>query len=217
MSENKQIRYIPAAHLYAHPDNPRKDLGDVSELAENIKANGVLQNLTVVPAQRVEAVWKQLTDPHNDIPEYDNSYVVLIGHRRLAAAKLAGLEELPCVVANMTPEEQLAVMLTENIQREKLTVYEEAMGFQQLHVNFGRSVQEIADTYGFHPTTVRRRLKMAELDPDTLREVSGRQIALADFDRLAKIENIKTRNKVLQDIGTRNFDCNVTSVKTSRW
>ena len=124
MSENKQIRYIPVSSLMPHPDNPRKDLGDVSELAENIKANGVLQNLTVVPAQRVEAVWKQLTDPHNDIPEYDNSYVVLIGHRRLAAAKLAGLEELPCVVANMTPEEQLAVMLTENIQREKLTVYD---------------------------------------------------------------------------------------------
>ena len=176
MSENKQLRYIPLAHLYAHPDNPRKDLGDMSELAENIKANGVLQNLTVVPARKVGEVWDMLLDTPKSSKDPFDTYVVVIGHRRLAAAKLAGLEELPCIVVEkMAPEEQLAVMLTENIQREKLTVYEEAMGFHQLHINFGKSVQEIADTYGFHPTTVRRRLKMAELDPDTLREVSGRQ------------------------------------------
>ena len=43
------LTYIPTSELYAHPDNPRKDLGDLTELAESIKANGILQNLTVVP------------------------------------------------------------------------------------------------------------------------------------------------------------------------
>ena len=44
-----EIKYIPVSKLWGHPDNPRKDLGDVTELAESIKVNGVLQNLTVVP------------------------------------------------------------------------------------------------------------------------------------------------------------------------
>ena len=69
---------LPVDKLFPHPDNPRKDLGDLTELADSIKANGIFQNLTVVPA--------------------DDSYetfTVVIGHRRLAAAKLAGLSEVP--------------------------------------------------------------------------------------------------------------------------
>lgn len=79
-----EIKYIPVSKLWRHPDNPRKDLGDVTELAESIKVNGVLQNLTVVPLiGEITKKWD------------GESYRVIIGHRRLAAAKLAGLEELP--------------------------------------------------------------------------------------------------------------------------
>lgn len=70
-TQNGQMVYLPVSKLFPHPDNPRKDNGDLTELAESIKANGVLQNLTVVPKE-------------------DGSYTVIIGHRRLAAAKLAG-------------------------------------------------------------------------------------------------------------------------------
>lgn len=75
-----EIKYIPVSKLWRHPDNPRKDLGDVTELAESIKVNGVLQNLTVVPLiGEITKKWD------------GESYRVIIGHRRLAAAKLAGL------------------------------------------------------------------------------------------------------------------------------
>lgn len=70
MNKKSKLQMIPADKLYPHPDNPRKVIGDVSELAESIKANGILQNLTVVP--------------NND--NWDD-FTVIIGHRRLAAAK----------------------------------------------------------------------------------------------------------------------------------
>ena len=62
----------------------------------------------------------------------EDLYRVVIGHRRLAAAKLAGLAEVPCAVVEMTEQEQIATMLLENMQRSDLTVYEQAQGFQMM-------------------------------------------------------------------------------------
>ena len=207
--DNAPIVMIPIERLYSHPDNPRKDLGDLTELTESIKANGVMQNLTVVPAHQVKAVWDWLTDPRNDIPGYAYSYVVLIGHRRMAAAKEAGLKELPCAVIEASdPKEQISIMLAENMQRSDLTPYEQARSFQMM-IDMGGSVEEISKRSGFSVTTVRHRLKMAELDPETLRQVSDRQISMTDFDRLAQIQDITRRNKALESIGTNNFAMDV--------
>ena len=104
--------YIPIEQLYPHPDNPRKDLGDLTELADSIKANGVLQNLTVVP----RTVTGEITGE-----TWQKGYTVVIGHRRLAASKLAGLKELPCVITDMDLRSQVQTMLMENIQRADLT------------------------------------------------------------------------------------------------
>jgi ParB family chromosome partitioning protein len=112
MNKKSKLQMIQVEKLYPHPDNPRKVIGDVTELAESIKANGILQNLTVVP--------------NNDDWDDKSDFTVVIGHRRLAAAKQAGLTELPCAVVEMTEKEQLSTMLTENMQRSDLTVYEEA-------------------------------------------------------------------------------------------
>lgn len=191
----KKLVYIPITELHPHPDNPRKDLGDLSELAESIKVKGVMQNLTVVP-------FRSRTNP-----KFNGAgrYTVIIGHRRLGAAKLAGLTELPCVITDMSEQEQIATMLLENMQRSDLTAYEQAQGFQMM-IDFGDSVDGIAEKTGFSKSTVRRRLKMAELNQDTLKKVSERQISLMDFDRLSEIEDIKERNKVLAQIGTNNFE-----------
>ena len=179
---------LPVDKLYPHPDNPRKSLGDLSELAESIKAKGVMQNLTVVPCE---------ADP--------GMYTIIIGHRRHAAAKKAGLQELPCVIVEMDDQEQMATMLLENIQRSDLTAYEQAKGFQMM-MDLGDSVSGIVKKTGFSESTVRRRLKMAELDEEVLQKVSARQISFVDIDRLSEIEDIEVRNKVLADIGTANFN-----------
>ena len=70
--DTNDLIYIPVTRLFPHPDNPRKDLGDLTELANSIKEKGIMQNLTVVP-------------------RINSTYTVIIGHRRLAAAKAAGL------------------------------------------------------------------------------------------------------------------------------
>lgn len=196
------IQYIPIEMLHPHPDNPRKNLGDLTELADSIKATGILQNLTVVP-------WFDADTKERGTEE--QGYRVIIGHRRMAAARLAGLTELPCVIADIPYKEQLATMLLENMQRSDLTVYEQAEGFQ-LMLDLGASFSEIAGKTGFSESTVRRRIKMTELDKTTLKEVSSRQIEIKDFDRLAQIEDITQRNEVLKTIGTANFNYEIEKV-----
>lgn len=181
--ENKTIVYIPIENLYPHKDNPRQNVGDVSELTESIKAKGVLQNLTVVPSA---------------IPD---KYTVIIGHRRLAAAKLAGLTELPCTIVEMSYEDQVATMLVENMQRSDLTIYEEAKGFQMM-LNLGKSVQDVSAMSGFSESTVRRRVKLAELDEKKFKKAVDRGATLFDFAELDKIEDPEIRNEVLGSLGT---------------
>lgn len=198
------IEYIRVDHIHQHPDNPRKDLGDVSELAESIKANGILQNLTVVPY--VSPVHKRVMG---------GMYTVIIGHRRLAAAKLAGLETVPCVVAEMSDEAQLATMLTENMQRTDLTVYEQAKSFQQLSIDFGMSPADIAAMSGFSEGTVRKRTKLAELDETKFKKACERGATLYDFAELDKITDPDDKEKCLDAIGTNNFK-NVLSAMKDR-
>ena len=142
-----ELVYLPVAELYPHPDNPRKVVDDLEELAASIKANGVLQNLTVVKGHG----------------ESQDGYTVIIGHRRLAAAKLAGLEQVPCTIAEMTAKEQIQTMLLENMQRKDLKVYEESHAFQML-LDFGDTIQEVSEKSGFSETTIRKRIKLNELD-----------------------------------------------------
>lgn len=188
MERKPTLTTIAIEKLHPHPDNPRKVLGDIDELADSIKANGILQNLTVVP---MNDDWTEFT--------------VIIGHRRLAAAKQAGLTELPCAVVEMTEKEQLSTMLTENMQRSDLTVYEEAKGCQLL-LDLGDTVAEVAEKTGFSESKIRRRVKLCELDEEAFKESQIRQPTLADYDRLNQIKDIETRNKLLKSIGTNNFD-----------
>ena len=126
---------LPIELLRPHPKNPRKDVGDVTELAESIKANGIFQPLTVLSGDCIDG------------------YTVVIGHRRLAAAKLAGLEKVPCNVAEMTEQEQISTMLLENMQRNDLTVYEQAQGFQMM-LDLGETEQSIAEKTGLSKDTI---------------------------------------------------------------
>ena len=186
------IQMIPIRRLIHHPENPRKDLGDLTELAESIKKNGIMQNLTVVPS------------------EYEkDKYLVVIGNRRMEAAKMAGLAELPCVISFMDHRAQIATMLEENMQRADLTVYEQAQGFQMM-MDLGYTEKEIGEKTGFSETTVRRRLKMAELDPKVFQKAVGKQITIDDLDRLAKIDSVKERNALLKDYGEQNYSWSVT-------
>lgn len=198
--ENKTIVNINVNNLYPHPNNPRKELGSLEELADSIQKNGVMQNLTVIPLSA-------LTDEADQQPDPDNisllsDFCVLIGHRRLSAAKLAGVTELPCkIISKISLKEQLGIMLEENMQRNDLTVYEQAQGFQMM-LDLGETEDSIAEKTGFSKTTIRRRLNIAKLDQTILQEKeqqTGFQMTLTDLYELEKIADIETRNKILSE------------------
>ena len=86
MQNRKEIVMINVANIYPHPDNPRKDVGDVTELAESIKKQGVMQNLTVIPLSALTEEPEE--QPDADTESLSSDFHVIIGHRRLAAAKL---------------------------------------------------------------------------------------------------------------------------------
>ena len=190
--EHRQFTGINIAldHLHPHPDNPRKNLGDISELTESIRKNGIMQNLTVIPI-------KEDDDPNKW------EYRILIGHRRAAAAKEANLLRVPCnVVFDMDPREQVAIMLEENMQRSDLTVIEQAQGFQMM-LDLGETEESIAEKTGFSRTTVRHRLQIAKLDPKAIKKHENEehefQLSITDLIALERIKDMKTRNEILMN------------------
>lgn len=183
---------ISTERLYPHPRNPRQDVGDISELVDSIKRNGIYQNLTVIKGGA-------------GVPEGADGYTVIIGHRRLAASKAAGLTELPCSVVEMSDKQQAATMLLENMQRSDLTVYEQAQGFQTM-LDLGATEAEISEQTGFSKATVKHRLKLLELDPEEFRKAEERCPSMQDYIKLEKLTDPKLKSKALSSIGTNNFD-----------
>lgn len=177
------IQDIAIEQLDIHPQNVRKVYTDIDELAESIKARGVMQNLTVVLN-----------------PDKKDHYLVVIGNRRLTAARKAGLKTMPCSVVEMTEKEQISTMLLENMQRSDLSVSEQAQGFQ-LMLDLGETETTIAEKTGFSRNTVRHRLNLAKLDQETLtrrEENKDFQLTLTDLYELEKVQDIKKGMKSLR-------------------
>lgn len=212
--KNKEIIYIPAEKIHPHPDNPRKNLGDLSELSESIKKNGIMQNLTVIPGHWLtDEEYKIKVSEYKESPTeelrillnnrwVDEDYTLIIGHRRFASGKLAGIKEYPCMVAHdIELKEQVGTMLAENMQRNDLTIYEQAQGFQMM-LNLGDTKEQIAEKTGFSQTTIQHRLNIAKLDPEKLKEKEedeNFQLSIKDLYELEKVKDVKTRNEILEN------------------
>lgn len=186
---SEELTMLPVADIYPHPDNPRKDVGDVTELADSIAKRGILQNLTVMPGHWMpDGEWSE------------EGYTTLIGHRRTAAAKLTGIESAPCrIVTGLTKNEQISMMLEENMQRNDLTIYEQAESFQ-LMLDLGDTVETLSDKTGFSKATIYHRLNLAKLDHDVIKEKENDesfQMSLKDMYELEKIDDVKERNRIL--------------------
>lgn len=140
--QSNQIKLINTSLIDPHPDNPRKNIGDVTDLAASIKTNGLLTPLSVVPN--------------------GERYRVIAGHRRLAACKQAGIRAVPCFVLQLGPLQQLEAMVTENCQREQLTVLEEADAIQGM-LDLGATTASVAHRLGRSADYVRDRAKAASI------------------------------------------------------
>lgn len=170
------IENLQVDDLHANPNNPRKQVGDVDELASSIRSQGIKQPLLVTPNGETDI------DGHKQ-------YRVVIGHRRLAAARQAGLSTVPAIVEEMDARREREIMLVENTQRSDLTPVEEADGYQGL-LDLGVGVKEMAEKTGRSDRFVRRRLKIARIPQET-RDMSAdfSQLSLDQLDRLAEFES----------------------------
>lgn len=174
--------------LKNHPQNVRKTYNGIEELADSIRTQGILQNLTVVPD-----------------PDEEGMYLVVIGNRRLMAAREAGLKTAPCQVTEMGEKEQTAAMLLENMQRNDLTVYEESSGFQMC-LDLGMDENELSEKTGLSKQTIRHRTKIQLLDQELVEKKSSEGATIFDFIKLEQIKDIGRRNKVLESIGSQDFN-----------
>jgi len=160
------IEEVAVGRLKVADDNVRMDVGDVSELAASIKAGGVLQPLLV----------------------REGDYLVVAGARRLAAAKKAGLKEVPVIARAFTEQERLEVMIVENLQREDLTPMEEARAFQRL-VELELTQRQIAERVGCSQGKVAKRLALLALPEPVQKQVDSGGITLPDAAELAKVKD----------------------------
>lgn len=192
--QSNEIKLINTSLIDPHPDNPRKHLGDVTDLADSIKANGLLTPLSVVPN--------------------GSRYRVIAGHRRLAACKQAGTGAVPCFVLDLDPLQQLEAMVTENCQREQLTVLEEADAIQGM-LDLGATTASVAHRLGRSADYVRDRAKAASIKTevratrDDFGQISiGQLVAIARYDGRPDLQK-----KLAQAAGTSNFDYTLSRIE----
>ena len=192
--QSNEIKLINTSLIDPHPDNPRKQIGDVTDLAASIKANGLLSPLSVVPN--------------------GERYRVIAGHRRLAACKQAGTGAVPCFVLDLDPLQQLEAMVTENCQREQLTALEESDAIQCM-LDLGATTASVAHRLGRSADYVRDRAKAASIGNevratrDDFGQISiGQLVAIARYDGRPDLQK-----KLAQAAGTSNFDYTLSRIE----
>lgn len=144
-----RLAHIPVEFCQRGKYQPRRDMHpeQLEELAESIKAQGVMQPIVVRPLG----------------PDH---YEIIAGERRWRAAQLAGLEKIPAVIREVNDEAAIAMALIENIQREDLNPMEEAMALKRLQDEFELTHQEVAQAVGKSRTTVTNLLRLIALTDD---------------------------------------------------
>lgn len=145
-----RVIYLKPEELAPNPVQPRKifDEESLNELCESIKSYGVLNPLTV--------------------RSRSGGYELVAGERRLRAAKLAGLTEVPCILLDVDIEDSNLIALIENLQRKDLDFLEEAAGLHQLIRIFGLSQEEAARRIGKSQSAVANKLRLLKLPEDIL-------------------------------------------------
>lgn len=147
---NRHIgRILSVKNLEPNPDQPRVELGDLTDLTQSIKEKGVLEPILVKPNK-------------------NGNWMIIAGERRWRAAQLAGLREVPCIELDLDEKSIAEVALIENLQRKDLTIWEEADGLAFLCERFGHTHQEIAEKISKSRSTVTESLTIAGL-PDSIR------------------------------------------------
>lgn len=159
------LMHINVAYLQRGKYQPRLDLDEdaLQELATSIKQHGVMQPIVIRPLAKV-------------LPNSPITHEIIAGERRWRAAQIAGLTHIPAIMRPMSDDLAIALALIENIQREDLSVMEQAAALQRFHDEFGMSHSQIADVVGKARTTVSNLLRLNQLHDDVKQALNEGQM-----------------------------------------
>lgn len=164
-------------------DQPRRDFDDAAlgALADSIKQHGVLQPILVRPMP-------------------GGGYQIVAGERRWRASRLAGLEEMPVYIKELSDNEAASLALVENLQREDLNPIEEAQGYKSLMERTGATQEEVAKAVGRSRSAVANSLRLLGLDSDTLELVKKGEISAGHARALLAVEDPSLRQELVRRI-----------------
>ena len=178
--DSERITYLAVDLIEVNPRQPREDFSPESlqELADSIKKCGILQPLIVAKTTV--------------------GYELIAGERRLRAAKLIGLKQVPVIIRSADQEEKLILALIENIQRENLNPLEEAKAYRQLLDEFHLTQDELAKSLGKGRSSIANTLRLLNLPTETKEALRAGKISLGQAKFLAGLEPHKQTEALAQ-------------------
>ena len=183
-----RVQYIPLGRIRPNPQQPRQGFDEVglAELAASIRSCGILQPLTVRRA--------------------GDGYELVAGERRLRAARIAGLREVPCLVAQVGEEDSALLALMENLQRRDLDCWEEAAAIARLISRYGLSQEEAARRLGRAQPTVANKLRLLRLPEDVRNLLRENGLTERHARALLRLPDEEARLSALAEIVRRQMN-----------
>ena len=180
--ESGRVLWLPVESLRPNPDQPRQHFSQegLEELAQSIQAHGILQPLSIRRSAQ--------------------GFVLVSGERRLRAAKLAGLEEVPCMVVEVDDTASSLLALVENLQRRDLDFWEEAQALDKLIRTYHLSQEEAARRIGKSQSAVANKLRLLRLSPQVLGRLRDAGLSERHARALLRLEEDSARSAALEHI-----------------
>lgn len=174
---------IPIDQIVANPDQPRKDFDATAlqELADSIKIHNIIQPLTVAKMA-------------------DGKYKLIAGERRLRAAKLAGLADVPVYIRESNDSNILELALLENLQRENLNAIEIALSYKRLMEDLDYTQEQVAERMGKERTTVSNYIRLLKLPPDIQVAVRNGSLSMGHARALINVDGVDKQLFVYNEI-----------------
>lgn len=185
---NCQIQLLPHELIMPNPHQPRVrfDFNELEGLAASIRANGMLQPINV---RRLD----------------NGDFELISGERRLRAARMVGMRKIPCVVMNVSDQQSALFAIIENVQRQNLDFFEEAVAIEKLMTDHGLTQEDIAKKLGKAQSTLSNKLRLLRL-PDELRDkISFARLTERHARALLTLPDNQTRGRVLDIIIERHL------------
>ena len=185
---SSRVRYIPINDIRPNPQQPRRrfDQDGLRELSESIAAYGILQPLTV----RAQ----------------NGGYELVAGERRWRAARMAGLRQVPCLLARVDEEDAALLALIENLQRRDLDYMEEASAIARLLRRYGLSQQQAAEKLGRSQSAVANKLRLLRLEEPVVDALRRYGLTERHARALLRLEDGEQRLAAAEHIGKRGMN-----------